>query len=191
MFGGARVPGCGRPAAERAPANGPRMNPNASSCQLSRVCIRLEESSWRLAGPAGFLVSRITPTRKRNKWGSAVVGEPLAGRGRATSRLAAGGGSALGAGKWPLEGRNLPHNWDVWADGSLPTCLMRPEAGPAYASNSSVCAWGLWRSSRACQYGGIPPCTDTVIVNDQWRIVFRWNDGSALDVRLTDYHQRR
>ena len=25
-------------------------------------------------------------------------------------------------------------------------------------------------------------------VNDQWRIVFRWNDGSALDVRLTDYH---
>jgi Plasmid maintenance system killer protein. len=25
-------------------------------------------------------------------------------------------------------------------------------------------------------------------VNDQWRIVFRWNDGAALDVRLTDYH---
>jgi plasmid maintenance system killer protein len=25
-------------------------------------------------------------------------------------------------------------------------------------------------------------------VNDQWRIVFRWNNGSALDVRLTDYH---
>jgi len=34
---------------------------------------------------------------------------------------------------------------------------MRHEAGAAgaaYASNSSVCAWGLWRSSRACQYGG-------------------------------------
>jgi proteic killer suppression protein len=25
-------------------------------------------------------------------------------------------------------------------------------------------------------------------VNDQWRVVFRWNDGSALDVKLTDYH---
>jgi proteic killer suppression protein len=25
-------------------------------------------------------------------------------------------------------------------------------------------------------------------VNDQWRIVLRWNEGSAFDVRLTDYH---
>jgi toxin HigB-1 len=28
----------------------------------------------------------------------------------------------------------------------------------------------------------------SIRVNDQWRIVFRWNEGSALDVRLTDYH---
>jgi proteic killer suppression protein len=28
----------------------------------------------------------------------------------------------------------------------------------------------------------------SVRVNDQWRIVFRWNDGSAMDVKLTDYH---
>lgn len=28
----------------------------------------------------------------------------------------------------------------------------------------------------------------SIRVNDQWRIVFRWNDGSAADVRLTDYH---
>ena len=28
----------------------------------------------------------------------------------------------------------------------------------------------------------------SIRVNDQWRIVFRWNDGSALDVRPTDYH---
>jgi len=28
----------------------------------------------------------------------------------------------------------------------------------------------------------------SVRVNDQWRIVFRWSDGSALDGRLTDYH---
>jgi proteic killer suppression protein len=28
----------------------------------------------------------------------------------------------------------------------------------------------------------------SIRVNDQWRIVFRWNDGSAMDVKLTDYH---
>lgn len=28
-------------------------------------------------------------------------------------------------------------------------------------------------------------------VNDQWRIVFRWVDGAAEDVTLTDYHQDR
>jgi proteic killer suppression protein len=25
-------------------------------------------------------------------------------------------------------------------------------------------------------------------INDQWRIVFRWRDGGAEDVRITDYH---
>ena len=28
----------------------------------------------------------------------------------------------------------------------------------------------------------------SVRVNDQWRIVFRWIDGVATDVSLTDYH---
>ena len=28
----------------------------------------------------------------------------------------------------------------------------------------------------------------SIRVNDQWRIVFRWSDGTASDVRLTDYH---
>ena len=28
----------------------------------------------------------------------------------------------------------------------------------------------------------------SVRVNDQWRIVFRWRDNEAHDVRLTDYH---
>jgi proteic killer suppression protein len=28
----------------------------------------------------------------------------------------------------------------------------------------------------------------SVRVNDQWRIVFRWQDGNAYEVRLTDYH---
>jgi len=28
----------------------------------------------------------------------------------------------------------------------------------------------------------------SIRVNDQWRIVFRWQDGHAHDVSLTDYH---
>jgi proteic killer suppression protein len=28
----------------------------------------------------------------------------------------------------------------------------------------------------------------SIRINDQWRIVFRWLDGNAYDVRLTDYH---
>ena len=28
----------------------------------------------------------------------------------------------------------------------------------------------------------------SIRVNDQWRLVFRWNDGDAHGVRLTDYH---
>jgi len=25
-------------------------------------------------------------------------------------------------------------------------------------------------------------------INDQWRICFRWKDGTALDVEIVDYH---
>ena len=28
----------------------------------------------------------------------------------------------------------------------------------------------------------------SIRVNDQWRIVFRWQEGRARDVTLTDYH---
>ena len=29
---------------------------------------------------------------------------------------------------------------------------------------------------------------DSIRVNDQWRLVFRWQGNDAQDVRLTDYH---
>lgn len=29
----------------------------------------------------------------------------------------------------------------------------------------------------------------SIRVNDQWRVVFRWRDGNAEDVRVMDYHQ--
>ena len=28
----------------------------------------------------------------------------------------------------------------------------------------------------------------SIRVNDQWRVVFRWSDGDAWDVRIVDYH---
>lgn len=28
----------------------------------------------------------------------------------------------------------------------------------------------------------------SIRINDQWRICFRWEDGSAYDVEITDYH---
>jgi len=28
----------------------------------------------------------------------------------------------------------------------------------------------------------------SIRINDQWRICFRWQDGSAFDVEITDYH---
>jgi proteic killer suppression protein len=28
----------------------------------------------------------------------------------------------------------------------------------------------------------------SIRVNDQWRLVFRWDEGDAHGVRLTDYH---
>ena len=37
------------------------------------------------------------------------------------------------------------------------------------------------RGDRAGQY--------SVRVNDQWRICFRWLDGDAYDVEITDYHR--
>jgi proteic killer suppression protein len=29
----------------------------------------------------------------------------------------------------------------------------------------------------------------SIRINDQWRIVFRWLDGDAYDVRIVDYHR--
>lgn len=28
----------------------------------------------------------------------------------------------------------------------------------------------------------------SISINDQWRICFRWEDGDAFDVEITDYH---
>ncbi len=30
----------------------------------------------------------------------------------------------------------------------------------------------------------------SIRINDQWRVCFRWSDGNAFDVEITDYHCR-
>lgn len=35
---------------------------------------------------------------------------------------------------------------------------------------------------------GDPSEYHSIRVNDQWRVVFRWADGSVHDVKVTDYH---
>ena len=31
----------------------------------------------------------------------------------------------------------------------------------------------------------------SIRINDQWRIIFKWNDGQAEEVRIIDYHKGR
>ena len=35
--------------------------------------------------------------------------------------------------------------------------------------------------------GNLREC-HSIRVNDQWRVIFRWRDGDAFDVRIVDYH---
>jgi toxin HigB-1 len=43
-------------------------------------------------------------------------------------------------------------------------------------------------SNRLHQLGGDRKGQFSISVNDQWRICFRFEDGDAYDVELTDYH---
>ena len=36
--------------------------------------------------------------------------------------------------------------------------------------------------------GGDRAGQHSIRINDQWRICFRWRDGNAFDVEITDYH---
>ena len=43
-------------------------------------------------------------------------------------------------------------------------------------------------SNRLEQLSGQMADQWSVRINQQWRLVFRWEDGSALDVQIVDYH---
>jgi toxin HigB-1 len=43
-------------------------------------------------------------------------------------------------------------------------------------------------SNRLHQLQQDRPGQHSISVNDQWRICFRWVDGDAYDVEITDYH---
>ena len=35
---------------------------------------------------------------------------------------------------------------------------------------------------------GVLSCFHSILVNDQWRVVFGWSRGQAHDVQIVDYH---
>lgn len=43
-------------------------------------------------------------------------------------------------------------------------------------------------SNRLEKLKGILKDCHSIRVNDQWRVVFRWKDGDAHEVRIVDYH---
>ena len=44
------------------------------------------------------------------------------------------------------------------------------------------------RGNRLEQLKGYAPPRYSMRINDQWRLCFRWSDGGADDVEITDYH---
>ena len=53
---------------------------------------------------------------------------------------------------------------------------------------SGLAELALRRGNRLEALQGDRKGQHSIRVNDQWRICFRWLDGSALDVELVDYH---
>jgi proteic killer suppression protein len=43
-------------------------------------------------------------------------------------------------------------------------------------------------SNRLEKLRGDPTAFHSIRINDQWRIVFRWTNGDAEEVRIMDYH---
>ena len=61
------------------------------------------------------------------------------------------------------------------------SCPGDPDHGPRPGFPRLLVPAALWHRSR---WEGF----DIVRVNDQWRIVFRWEGSEAHQVALTDYH---
>ncbi len=43
-------------------------------------------------------------------------------------------------------------------------------------------------SNRLEKLQGILKAFYSIRINDQWRIIFKWDDGNAYEVEITDYH---
>ena len=55
-------------------------------------------------------------------------------------------------------------------------------------NSTSLAAVGVLPGTRIESLHGDLVGFHSVRVNDQWRLIFRWSDGDATDVRLIDYH---
>ncbi len=81
--------------------------------------------------------------------------------------------------------------WHGEMSRRLPPDIQRPALRKLRQINRIVKPHGLLipPGNRFEELKGERKGTYSIRINDQWRITFRWEDGSAIDVRIEDYHR--
>ncbi|WP_137899101.1 type II toxin-antitoxin system RelE/ParE family toxin [Sphingomonas sp. 2SG] len=81
--------------------------------------------------------------------------------------------------------------WNRNRSRRLPPDIQRPALRKLRQLNRIVSPHDLLipPGSRFEELKGDRKGTYSIRINAQWRITFRWEDGSAIDVRIEDYHR--
>ena len=81
--------------------------------------------------------------------------------------------------------------WNRDRSRKLPPDIQRPALRKLRQLNRIVSPHDLLipPGNRFEELKGARKGTYSIRINAQWRITFRWEDGSAIDVRIEDYHR--
>ncbi|NYD89254.1 type II toxin-antitoxin system RelE/ParE family toxin [Sphingomonas melonis] len=81
--------------------------------------------------------------------------------------------------------------WNRERSRRLPPDIQRPALRKLRQLNRIVSPHDLLipPGNRFEELKGDRKGTYSIRINAQWRITFRWEDGSAIDVRIKDYHR--
>ena len=81
--------------------------------------------------------------------------------------------------------------WNRDRSRKLPPDIQRPALRKLRQLNRIVSPHDLLipPGNRFEELKGDRKGTYSIRINAQWRITFRWEDGSAIDVRIEDYHR--
>ena len=77
-------------------------------------------------------------------------------------------------------------NFSFYHNASPPTSAPRRKSTPSPAPRTSS-GFGVLSPQVESDEGNLKGFW-SIRINQQWRIVFRWKDGNAADVQITDYH---